>query len=230
MDLGNAALVVIDMQNGFVNHHSRDAVPAVRDLVARWSAADRPVIFTRYFHYPDSPYERFFRWERLQQPPETDIVPDLAEAAVHAHAVIDKTGYTLFTPDAAALIRQGKLDRPGLLRNCHRKLRTEVRRRRLRARLRALDRHRCLRERRRPGRPRRRARRGPPPDRHGPTRHLQPRDGATRCVRTDHGAGIAPWPRHRPALVRRDSRHRPDGHRWWPGLLLCLPYGGRMSA
>ncbi|MGW7018643.1 isochorismatase family protein [Streptomyces decoyicus] len=38
--------------------------------------------------------------------PETDIVPDLAEAAVHAHAVIDKTGYTLFTPDAAALIRQ----------------------------------------------------------------------------------------------------------------------------
>ncbi|MGW7641193.1 isochorismatase family cysteine hydrolase [Streptomyces decoyicus] len=106
MDISNAALIVIDMQNGFVNHHSRDAVPAVRDLVARWSAADRPVIFTRYFNYPDSPYERFFRWERLQQPPETDIVPDLAEAAVHAHAVIDKTGYTLFTPDAAALIRQ----------------------------------------------------------------------------------------------------------------------------
>lgn len=106
MDIGNAALVVIDMQNGFVNHHSRHAVPAVCDLVARWSAAGRPVIFTRYFNYPDSPYERFFRWDRLQEPPETDIVPDLTEAAVHAHAVIDKTGYTLFTPEAAELVRQ----------------------------------------------------------------------------------------------------------------------------
>ncbi|MFE7782300.1 isochorismatase family cysteine hydrolase [Streptomyces nigrescens] len=106
MDISNAALVVIDMQNGFVNHHSRDAVPAVWDLVARWSAADRPVIFTRYFNYPDSPYERFFRWDRLQQSPETDIVPELAEATVHAHSVIDKTGYTLLTPDAAVLIRQ----------------------------------------------------------------------------------------------------------------------------
>ncbi|MDT9683699.1 isochorismatase family cysteine hydrolase [Streptomyces sp. TRM76323] len=106
MDIGSAVLVVIDMQNGFVNHHSRHAVPVVSDLVARWSLAGRPVVFTRYFNYPGSPYERFFRWHRLQGPPETDIVPELTEAAGRAHAVVDKTGYTLFTPEAAELIRQ----------------------------------------------------------------------------------------------------------------------------
>ncbi|WP_405186385.1 cysteine hydrolase [Streptomyces anulatus] len=106
MDISSAALVVIDMQNGFVNHHSRHVVPAVADLVARWSAAGRPVVFTRYFNYPDSPYERFFQWRRLQEPPETDIVPELAEAAGRAHAGVDKTGYTLFTPEAAELIRR----------------------------------------------------------------------------------------------------------------------------
>ncbi|MGC5398931.1 isochorismatase family cysteine hydrolase [Streptomyces sp. DT20] len=106
MDIGSAALVVIDMQNGFVNHHSRHAVPAVSDLVAQWTAVGRPVIFTRYFNYPGSSYERFFKWHRLQESPETDIVPELAEAAAHAYRIIDKTGYTLFTPEATELIRQ----------------------------------------------------------------------------------------------------------------------------
>lgn len=106
MDIGSAALVVIDMQNGFVNHHSRHAVPAVSDLVTQWSAAGRPVIFTRYFNHSGSPYERFFQWSRLQEPPETDIVPELAEAAAHSHRVVDKTGYTLFTPEATELIHR----------------------------------------------------------------------------------------------------------------------------
>lgn len=106
MDIGNAALVVVDMQNGFVNHHSRHAVPVISDLVAQWSVSGRPVIFTRYFNHPGSSYERFFQWHRLQKPPETDIVPELTDAAVRSHHVIDKTGYTLFTPEADELIRQ----------------------------------------------------------------------------------------------------------------------------
>ncbi|WP_052848465.1 isochorismatase family cysteine hydrolase [Streptomyces avicenniae] len=106
MEIAGAALLVIDMRNGFVNHHSRHAVHPVSDLVAQWSAAGRPVVFTRYFNYADSPYERFFQWRRLQEPPETDIVPELAEAATRAHAIVDKTGYTLFIAEARELIRR----------------------------------------------------------------------------------------------------------------------------
>ncbi|MFT9665438.1 isochorismatase family protein [Streptomyces rhizosphaericola] len=34
------------------------------------------------------------------------VAAELAEAAGHAHAGVDKTGYTLFTPEAAELIRR----------------------------------------------------------------------------------------------------------------------------
>jgi nicotinamidase-related amidase len=106
MDPSRAALVVIDLQNGFVNQHSRHVVPAVQDLVDRWARAGRPVIFTRYFNHPGSPYERFFQWSRLQGAPETDIIQELDDYAAGAYATIDKTGYTLFTPEATELIRK----------------------------------------------------------------------------------------------------------------------------
>lgn len=106
MDIDHAALIVIDMQNGFSNHHSRHVVPVVAGLVERWSDAGRPVVFTCYHNYPDSPFERFFDWTRLQHSPETDIVPELAEHAASAYAVIDKPAYSLYTEQGTALIAQ----------------------------------------------------------------------------------------------------------------------------
>jgi nicotinamidase-related amidase len=99
-----AALVVVDMQNGFVNEHSEHAVPAVVNLVRVWGALGRPVVFTRYHNYPDSPYERFFSWTRLQGPPETDLVPELTDLTEEAQAIIDKTGYSFLTPQAEQLV------------------------------------------------------------------------------------------------------------------------------
>ncbi len=104
VDIDGAALIVVDVQNGFTNHNSRHVVPVISSLVSRWSAAGRPVVFTRYRNYPESPFERFFGWSRLQSPPETDIVTELAEQAASACAVLDKVGYTLFTDEAVALL------------------------------------------------------------------------------------------------------------------------------
>lgn len=104
VNIDGAALVVIDMQNGFINHHSRHIVPVVSELVSRWSAAGRPVVFTRYHNYPGSPFERFFGWTRLQDPPETEIAPELVTHAASAYAVLDKAGYSLFTDEAVALL------------------------------------------------------------------------------------------------------------------------------
>ncbi|MFF7192920.1 cysteine hydrolase family protein [Streptomyces sp. NPDC008079] len=106
MDVDNAALIVIDMQNGFTNHHSRHVVPVLAGLVERWSAAGCPVVFTRYLNYADSPFERFFDWSRLQHAPETDIVAELAEQAASAYAVLDKPAYSLYTEEGVALIEQ----------------------------------------------------------------------------------------------------------------------------
>jgi nicotinamidase-related amidase len=104
VDIDGAALIVVDVQNGFTNHNSRHVVPVISSLVSRWSTAGRPVVFTRYRNYPESPFERFFGWSRLQSPPETDIVMELADQAASACAVLDKVGYTLFTNEAVALL------------------------------------------------------------------------------------------------------------------------------
>jgi nicotinamidase-related amidase len=69
-------LVVVDVQNGLV----RDS--------------------------PGSQYERLFGWTSLQGPPETDIVPELAEQPERATAIVDKQIYSLFTPYGSELVRR----------------------------------------------------------------------------------------------------------------------------
>lgn len=106
IDLSKAALLVVDVQNGFVTPDSAPAVPVVVDLAERWAAAGRPMILTRYLNYPDSPYERLLDWHNLRESPEIDLVDEL-EPFVGRPGVqmLDKTVYTAFTPEGAALVR-----------------------------------------------------------------------------------------------------------------------------
>jgi nicotinamidase-related amidase len=104
MDMERAALVVIDMQNGFVNERSQHVVPKVVDLVKYWGSARRPMVFTRYHNYPGSPYERLIHWSKLQGPPATDVVAELLPYCAAARAVIDKKIYSCFTPEFVALV------------------------------------------------------------------------------------------------------------------------------
>ncbi|MFJ2399895.1 hypothetical protein ACIOUE_01240 [Streptomyces xanthochromogenes] len=45
---------MIDVQNGFVNEHSRHVVPVIGRLIEQWEAAGAPVLFSRYFNHPGS--------------------------------------------------------------------------------------------------------------------------------------------------------------------------------
>lgn len=104
-------LVVVDAQNGFVNGKSARAIPTIVDLVDRWQAAGGATLFTRYWNYPASPFERLVRWTAMQGAPSTDIVPALAAPAKRATAVLDKTVYTALTADGRDLVaRHGWTD------------------------------------------------------------------------------------------------------------------------
>jgi len=93
----NAALVVVDVQNGFVNDESRHVVPRIVELVKRWPG---PVAFTRFFNREGSSYERLIGWTKLHGPPETDLVDELKP---YASTVIDKGGYSFFGDEGKAL-------------------------------------------------------------------------------------------------------------------------------
>lgn len=103
MDLSNSVLVVVDMQNGFVNDRSRHVVPAVVELVQRWQETGRDVVFTRFHNYPDSQYERLIGWSRMRVSPEIDVVDELQPYVTN---VVDKDYYTLFNDDGIKLVEE----------------------------------------------------------------------------------------------------------------------------
>lgn len=100
------ALLVVDMQNGFVNHNSEHIVPNIRRLLERggWAA----VVFTRFINRPESPYVRWIGWSRFMASPETDIIEPLRP---FARQVVDKHGYTAFVPAVAKILEKGNIKR-----------------------------------------------------------------------------------------------------------------------
>jgi nicotinamidase-related amidase len=83
-------LLVVDVQNGFVNGNSRHIVPGIVRLVQSWPS---DVVFTQFFNRPGSQFERLIDWRLLHGPPETDLVPGLQP---YAKTVVPKTGYSFF--------------------------------------------------------------------------------------------------------------------------------------
>lgn len=99
-----AALVVVDVQNGFINEHSEHAVPMVTRLVKAWSALGHPLVFTRFYNPPGSAYERITGWTGLRTEAEQQVVDELAPYMQAATAVIDKPVSSALTPELARLI------------------------------------------------------------------------------------------------------------------------------
>ncbi|MGQ0775745.1 MAG: isochorismatase family cysteine hydrolase [Pseudonocardiales bacterium] len=103
MNLSTSALIVVDVQNGFVRDQSRHVVPPIVHLVEEWKNAGGDVVFTRYINYENSPYERLMGWTRMRDAPETELVAELA-AHVPGSITFDKTIYSLFTDEGATLV------------------------------------------------------------------------------------------------------------------------------
>ncbi|MEV0773831.1 cysteine hydrolase family protein [Nocardia salmonicida] len=107
IDIDHAVLLIVDVQNGFVNEQSNHVLPAIAELTTRWADTGRPAVFTRYWNYPGSPWERLIGWRALYGPPETDLAPELLELAAEPNAhTLDKRVYTALTPEGLALLTE----------------------------------------------------------------------------------------------------------------------------
>ncbi len=105
--MGRTALVVVDVQNGFIREPSKPVVPVIAEFTHRWQAAGGATVFSRYINYPGSQFERLIGWSAVATSPEIDIVDQLQPAVSLATLVVDKPGYTVFTPEGLAGIRAG---------------------------------------------------------------------------------------------------------------------------
>lgn len=102
-EIQNPVLVVIDMQKGFLNEHSNHIIQNVSTLIRSCQGISMPIIFSRFFNVVGSPYERFIGWDRVHSEPETDIADELVHLA---ETLIDKSFYTVFTPEFINLVKE----------------------------------------------------------------------------------------------------------------------------
>ena len=85
--MSGKTLIVVDVQRGFVNGHTRHVVPAVERLQA---GCDR-IYATRFVNAPVSPWRRFMDWRRFA---EGSADAELAfRPAAHA-VIVDKHVYS----------------------------------------------------------------------------------------------------------------------------------------
>jgi nicotinamidase-related amidase len=96
----DGALLVVDLQNGFINQFTHHLPARVARLI-RTRRFD-PIYFTRFENPPGGPYRRFLDWDGCARPPETDLAPEVTTFAA-PERVFSKPGYAGL-PDALALV------------------------------------------------------------------------------------------------------------------------------
>ena len=87
-------LLAVDVQNGFINEHTRHLVAIINGLIAGFSRRGEAVAFTRFVNLPGSGHERWIHWSRFMHEPENALHPDIDAGAC---PVFVKHGYTAFT-------------------------------------------------------------------------------------------------------------------------------------
>ncbi len=87
-----SALVVVDVQKGFINRHTASIPDQILRLLGEVDFRHR--IFTKFLNFPNSQYFRLLNWSRFTGSPETDLVDSLSEKYT---VLIEKHSYTGLT-------------------------------------------------------------------------------------------------------------------------------------
>lgn len=82
------ALVVIDVQQGFISDDTKQCLPYIHELIHQKKFD--VVIATRFYNPENSPFRRFIRWERLSTPEEIAL-DEVVEKK--SDFIIDKSTY-----------------------------------------------------------------------------------------------------------------------------------------
>lgn len=111
-------VIVIDVQNGFVNAKAEHVVKPIASFLERWLKEDddRLAVFTRFHNPPGSKWEQLIHWDRLRMSPEVDLVADmqrLIDDGTYSRNIVvaDKETYTSLTPQVRDLIRKRDVKR-----------------------------------------------------------------------------------------------------------------------
>lgn len=91
-----SAIVVIDVQNYFVNEHTKD----IPEMIARFLSENRFdfILFTKFVNREGSNFFKLLNWKKCVGSPDTDIHHSL-EKFVRTDNLFDKASYSIFKSD-----------------------------------------------------------------------------------------------------------------------------------
>lgn len=87
----HAALVLIDVQNGFIGEHTVHLPGLLLSFLGKHATDFDLIIATRFFNTPGSQFVRLVEWSEMMAPPSTDLVDGLGQ---YANVILDKTTYS----------------------------------------------------------------------------------------------------------------------------------------
>lgn len=99
----NKALLIVDVQNGFINEKTMHIPALVEELQFQYDL----VIATRFVNLPNSQYRRLIKWNRFS-PGSDDI--ELAFRPKDDAIVVDKFIYTCIDEDFMELLKEHDID------------------------------------------------------------------------------------------------------------------------
>ena len=89
------ALVVVDVQNYFVNKYTTNIAKRISDFISKHGQDFDSVIFTKFVNKEDSSHAKLLNWRKCFTSPDTDISPELSKF-VNKNNVFVKSGYSEF--------------------------------------------------------------------------------------------------------------------------------------
>ena len=104
MRTGTSVLMIVDVQNGFITRETRHVLPVITAFLDQWQKLNGNTLFTRYFNYSGSAFERLMNWRGLYASPDTDIADELLPY-VRRSVTLDKYAYSAVTAEFVALAR-----------------------------------------------------------------------------------------------------------------------------
>ena len=104
----NDLLLVVDMQNGFINDKSKVVIPFVKETIDYFKQKNKLIVFTRFINHLDSEYMRWINFTRLSSEPEINIIDELKD---YPEVIFDKTHYTPYITEFIKYLKDNAITR-----------------------------------------------------------------------------------------------------------------------
>ena len=99
-------LVIIDVQNYFINKHTKHVIPRIQELTKNQKFDH--VVATRFMNHEESPYVKLLNWRKMIDKESHTIPGNITKLA---EKIFEKDHYSCFTPELRNFLKESNIDK-----------------------------------------------------------------------------------------------------------------------